>query len=293
MFYFSCEFLTRIFNRRVIMKFKILFLILTIVINLQADEASELFKTHCSACHTIGSGRLVGPDLKNINQQRDHEWLIKFIKSSQKLINSGDVEAVKIYNEYNKLLMPDPAISESQIEDVLTYIKQVSTGEIVLSDTISTIEEVFTPENITNGYMYFNGKLKLYGKGPTCLSCHKVKDDRAFPGGTLAKELTDTYKQMGSAGIKAILRNPPFPSMADSYKNNPLTDQEIIELTAYLKHVSDKSIYQHPRNFGPGFISWGLAFSFVFVSGLYLLFFNRKRKSVNHDILSRKSNVIN
>ena len=33
------------------------------------------FDEKCSACHTIGSGPLVGPDLAGVTVVRDHEWL--------------------------------------------------------------------------------------------------------------------------------------------------------------------------------------------------------------------------
>ncbi len=48
-----------------------------------ASEGQDLYKTTCAACHTIGKGRLVGPDLLNVTEKRDQEWLVAFIKSSQ------------------------------------------------------------------------------------------------------------------------------------------------------------------------------------------------------------------
>ena len=35
-----------------------------------AQEAAVDFKTNCMSCHTIGGGRLVGPDLKDVSQRR-------------------------------------------------------------------------------------------------------------------------------------------------------------------------------------------------------------------------------
>ena len=37
------------------------------------------FDEKCAACHTIGEGPLVGPDLAGITLVRDHEWLTAWI----------------------------------------------------------------------------------------------------------------------------------------------------------------------------------------------------------------------
>ncbi|HLG40016.1 MAG TPA: cytochrome c [Chitinophagaceae bacterium] len=83
----------------------------------------ELFKQLCAACHSIGKGRLVGPDLANIDQRRPQEWIYKFIKSSQSVIKSGDQYADSLFRAYNQIIMPDqPALVETQLNDVLAYI---------------------------------------------------------------------------------------------------------------------------------------------------------------------------
>src|SRR4051794_22190846 len=33
------------------------------------------FTNHCAACHTIGGGDRVGPDLRGVSERRDHAWL--------------------------------------------------------------------------------------------------------------------------------------------------------------------------------------------------------------------------
>ena len=87
------------------------------------QTGEEIFKTTCTACHTIGGGRLVGPDLKGIYSQKDNAWLISFIRSSQKMVKSGDKDAVAIFNEYNKVPMPDNNLTDEQILSIIDYIK--------------------------------------------------------------------------------------------------------------------------------------------------------------------------
>src|SRR6266545_4951688 len=53
-------------------------------------EAADFFRQNCVSCHTIGGGRLTGPDLKNITQRKEREWLIEFLQSPQAMMDKGD-----------------------------------------------------------------------------------------------------------------------------------------------------------------------------------------------------------
>ena len=90
--------------------------------SLQAQTQAPPEWATCGACHSIGKGRLVGPDLKGITERRDETWLINFIRSSQTMVNDGDAEAVKIFDEY-KIPMPDNNFTDEQITGILDYIK--------------------------------------------------------------------------------------------------------------------------------------------------------------------------
>ena len=54
----------------------------------QSNKEDELHETGkalfqskgCVACHTIGKGKLVGPDLKGVTNRRDQEWIAKWLK---------------------------------------------------------------------------------------------------------------------------------------------------------------------------------------------------------------------
>ncbi len=261
----------------------------------KADEGQDLFSTLCAPCHTIGKGRLVGPDLKNITEKRTEDWLVPYIQSSQTVIKSGDADAVAIFNEYNSLLMPDQPLDVSQTKAVISYIRATSSGsavDLVQEETADLLDNT-NEDNVTEGLLLFSGEKRLANGGPSCISCHTVKDDRIFSSGTLAKELSETYEIMGSAGVTAILKNPPFPVMGVTYKNTSLTEEEILNLTAYLRSVSENRIYQHPVDFGFTFAVIGVLVFISLMMSIIVLYFKRKKLSVNHEIHSRQSAVIN
>lgn len=259
----------------------------------KADEGEQLFKTTCAACHTIGKGRLVGPDLSGITQKKSQEWLVPFIKSSTTVIQSGDADAVAIFKEYNSLMMPDVAYSEAQIVNILNYISTGGANEgmeqVVMTDILSGT----TSENVNEGLRLFSGKQSFTNGGLACVACHKVKDERIFSSGTLAKDLTLSYEMMKSAGMAAVIKSPPFPVMNAAYANHSLTEEEATNLTAYLKTVSEERYYQRPTDFSTTFAFFGfVVFAMIFISTV-LLYFKRKKFPVNREILDRPSKVIN
>ena len=85
-----------------------------------ADDAKNF--AQCKACHTIGGGKLVGPDLKGVTERRDEAWLIKFVQNSQALVAAGDETAVKVFNENSKIPMPSHALTDDQVKGIMKYI---------------------------------------------------------------------------------------------------------------------------------------------------------------------------
>lgn len=100
------------------------------------EEGKKLFNSNCAACHTIGRGKLTGPDLKGVTEKLDVDWLITFIISSKSLIESGDEYAVKIFNEFNKIPMPDHRhLSRENILNILSYIEDKSQPQEEIAKT--------------------------------------------------------------------------------------------------------------------------------------------------------------
>ena len=277
------------------MKFEILIIMLLISSPILSQDGQSIFQQKCAACHTIGKGRMVGPDLKDRTVSKERNWLITFIRSSQTMIKSGDSQAKAIYEEYNRLLMPDAGMNDTEIEAVLNYIEEVSAGGALDQDPtlVADLLDGTSQKNIDLGAKLFSGRSILSGGGLACGNCHKVKDDKEFTAGTLAKELTTAYEMMGSAGIAAILKSPPFPAMKDAYIEHPLTEEEVINLTAYLKSVSQNRYYQHTRDYNLLFVILGLIISSGILIFTYTFYFKRKRGSVRDEIYLRQTPVSN
>jgi len=258
-------------------------------------QGETIFKKTCIACHTIGSGRLVGPDLKDITERRSEEWIISFVKSSQSMIKSGDPDAVAIFNEYNKLVMLDQNLTDDQIKDVMIYIKQQSSGsgqttaltEEVKSSSGTLIEDAGENE-ISLGRNLFLGEVRLKNGGAACISCHNVTGENLSAGGLLAMDLTNTYSRLNAPGVYSIMFSSPFAVMNAAYNNNKITKDEAFNLIAFLKQADTNSANQQPVNYQSSFLWMGLIGTAI-LFGLYGgIWWNRKRKPVNDKIFKRQ-----
>ena len=105
---------------------RILFLTVffTLSLNLFAQaDGEQIFKTNCISCHTIGGGRLIGPDLEGISKKRNAEWLKQWINSSSDFIASGDADAIAIFEEYNKVAMTSFYFEDEYMDALLAYLE--------------------------------------------------------------------------------------------------------------------------------------------------------------------------
>mgnify|MGYP000103158582 CR=1 FL=1 len=90
-----------------------------------ADKGKILFQQRCAACHKLDQ-KLIGPPLAGLESRLKKEWFFRFVANSQALIQAGDKEAVAVYNEYNKQVMPPfPDLTPADLEDLWAYINSV------------------------------------------------------------------------------------------------------------------------------------------------------------------------
>jgi cytochrome oxidase Cu insertion factor (SCO1/SenC/PrrC family)/cytochrome c2 len=90
------------------------------------DPGQTVFKRFCAPCHTIGVGDRVGPDLRDVTARRDHAWLAKFIENPKKAFRENDPTALALAARFPGVRMPAFGLTESDVEDVITYLERQS-----------------------------------------------------------------------------------------------------------------------------------------------------------------------
>lgn len=82
----------------------------------------ETFKAKgCGACHTIGKGKISGPDLLGVTQRREEDWLKKWLKSPETMVMTDPI-AKEMLKEYF-VPMPNQNLSDEQIVYLIEYFK--------------------------------------------------------------------------------------------------------------------------------------------------------------------------
>jgi len=131
-----------------------------------AEEGKTIFTSRCAACHNVNK-IMTGPALAGVDQRRSMEWITKFIQSSQSLVKSGDKDAVALFQQFNRVPMPDhPDLTSDHIKSIVEYINSESkpigeqTAPFAKPATRST---GYKPLSLTKDYLIFLVYLAIVG----------------------------------------------------------------------------------------------------------------------------------
>jgi len=207
---------------------------LSLALRAQAQSAEEFFEKNCVACHTIGRGRLIGPDLQGVTKRKDRAWLVKFMQSPQAMIDSKDPYAMQLLQDAHGVPMPTlPGMTADMANSLLDFVegKAGSTQTAAAGPVVS--ERAFTDADVAAGRQIFTGGQALANGGPACVSCHSLGTIGGFGGGRLGPDLTQVLVRLGGRnGLGAWLSNPPTPTMQSVFGKHALQPDEIFSLLA-------------------------------------------------------------
>jgi nitrite reductase (NO-forming) len=83
-----------------------------------------LFESKCLACHSLGAGPRVGPDLLHVNERRSEAWLKSWLTSPEKMLAADDT-AKALLARFN-VPMPNQNLSPAEIKQVVKYFHWAS-----------------------------------------------------------------------------------------------------------------------------------------------------------------------
>ena len=86
--------------------------------------AKLAFESKCLACHSIGQGKKLGPDLAGVTGRRTDAWLAQWLKSPDKMLQT-DAAAKAMLKEYNNIPMPNQGLSDAEIKQYISYFHWV------------------------------------------------------------------------------------------------------------------------------------------------------------------------
>jgi len=272
--------------------FKVSIIVALFHIPLFSQDVVQYFKTNCASCHTIGGGRLTGPDLKNVTQRQSREWLVKWILDPEGILNSGDPYALKLQKESRGAIMRrTPGINQDLANALLNLIDEESKKEKSQFAGTRLSDRPLLPGDIEEGRKLFTGQKALINGGPSCIGCHHVNSfNGILGGGRLGPNLTRAYARLqGRKGLSAWLIAPPGLTMSPVFKEHPLDEKEILPLVAFLKNETEKDAPQSSALM-INFILFGLG-GVVVLLVLFDLIWSRRFKGVRQALLKESKQI--
>ena len=208
-----------------------------------AQQPADFFQQNCTSCHTIGGGRITGPDLKDVTKQKDRAWLEHFIQNPKGVIDGGDPFALQLQQDARGVVMPTVAGMTPQMANALLDLIE---AESKLSKSrfagVSISDRPFTSYDVAIGTEFFSGTRKLSQGGPPCISCHTLGTIGALGGGRLGPDLTRVYERLGGRkAAGAWLSAPATSTMQAVFRQHPLQSEEILPLLSVFEDASRRS----------------------------------------------------
>jgi len=269
-------------NRRNSAKWFLAMLMFFIIISVAAysQESADLFRQNCQSCHTIGGGKLTGPDLKNVAQRKDRAWLTKFIQDPRAVLDAGDQYALDLQREARGAVMPAlPGMTKARAEALLDLIDAESKLEKSQFVGVQISERPFTPRDVEIGRQIFKGYVKLSNGGPPCIACHTAHSIGGLGGGTLAPDLTTVFERYeGRKTLVTWLSAPATPTMQSVFKKQALNPEEVLSLTAFFQYTLQRNP-EDPSTARLNFILLGLGGTLL-VLGVFDVVWNKRFRSV-------------
>ncbi|MBI2918811.1 MAG: cytochrome c [Chloroflexi bacterium] len=91
-----------------------------------ARQGQAIFRQTCTACHTIGAGKLIGPDLQGVTGRREASWLRVQVQSPSVHQAQNDPVAMANFEKF-RMRMPDLGLTPQQVEAVIAYLQTEET----------------------------------------------------------------------------------------------------------------------------------------------------------------------
>jgi nitrite reductase (NO-forming) len=89
-----------------------------------AIAGKQAFESKCLACHSIGGGDKLGPDLAGVTKLRTDAWLTRWLKQPDEMLKT-DADAKALLAKYKNVPMPNQNLGDEEIRDYLEYFHWV------------------------------------------------------------------------------------------------------------------------------------------------------------------------
>ena len=260
--------------------------------NAKAQESPDFFRQNCISCHTIGGGRLTGPDLKDVTARKDRVWLSRFLTDPKAMIDAGDPYALELQQGARGAVMPTiVGMTKTRAEALLDLIDAESKLPKSQFVGLQLSDRPFTTKDVETGREIFIGAIAMRNGGPACISCHTVQGIGGFGGGALAPDLTTVFERYeGRKTLSTWLSAPATTTMQSVFKKQALDPEEVLSLTAYFQYTLQRAP-EDASTARLNFVLIGLGGSLVMLA-LFDVVWNKRFRAVRRPLVEKRRSEI-
>jgi protein SCO1/2 len=86
-------------------------------------KAEDIFRFRCQSCHALTAENGLGPGLLGVTHKRSRDWLVRWMKEPDKMLAEKDPVAVSLFEQFNKIQMPNLKLKDSDVEALLLLLQ--------------------------------------------------------------------------------------------------------------------------------------------------------------------------
>jgi nitrite reductase (NO-forming) len=87
-----------------------------------AVQGKLAFESKCLACHSMGQGHKMGPDLAGVTKRRNEDWLARWMKAPEQMLKT-DPDAQAMLKQFNNIPMPNQNLSDAEVKQYLAFFR--------------------------------------------------------------------------------------------------------------------------------------------------------------------------
>lgn len=178
------------------------------------DLTARRFVTSCAGCHTLGGGKLTGPDLVGVGA-----WPVADLK--------GAIQRMQ------KHVGP---LSDADVQQLVDLLRDPQVRPRLKSEEARVAQSFaakMEPPSAFQGKALFLGEKPLRNGGAPCLACHQAEGG----GGSLGPNLGGVRARMGEVALASAIEKSGFKVMEPAYRLHPVARQEALDLARYLSSL--------------------------------------------------------
>ena len=227
----------------------------------QIDEQAETYFYRCAGCHTIGKGKLTGPDLIDSTKWSEAD-LGAAIKKMEKNVGPMSVK---------------------DIQELVQFLKDIKVNERIdqqRQKMEAKMRSELPEPSFEKGQQLYRGIKPLANGGPSCISCHYFVNE----GGSLGLDLTNLNQKASGIVLQSSIEKAAYKVMRPIYEKHPITPEEALHLAEYLSKPEKAT-----RRFVPTIgLVHGISCAGFAAFIIWLWRMNKKRKGPTREKLVQK-----